>query len=78
MISLSSFLPESRIAGVVRSTSASRFKPSGVNSKIQANTIAGTKPMARMTTTKRAGASPMPNSGKMVSATWISNHADTR
>ena len=50
-------------------TSSSRFKPSGVSSKIQLKISAGTKPIASNMTTLRGSQSGAPNIGKTVLVT---------
>ena len=69
----SSRLVEAFIEGAARSTSASRTRPSGVNSKAQAEITAGMNPIASRMTTVRIAASDRPNTGNNVSTTWISS-----
>jgi hypothetical protein len=58
--------------------SFSFFKPSGVISNTQENTRNSGKPIASTVTTMRAGASPNPYRGKMVSAASMSSHDAAR
>ncbi len=60
------------------SRSVSRFRPSGVNSKTQANTKAGMKPMARTITTDLGNQDGASNIGNTVPATCVISHAATK
>ena len=78
MITRSSFLPVCGVIDWLRSTSLSRFRPSGVNSKAQAKISTGSRPMASTTMTMRTAVAPRPNAGNTVWATWINSHATAR
>ena len=78
MITRSSFLPVCGVIDWLRSTSLSRFKPSGVISNAQAKISAGSRPMTSTTMTMRTAVAPRPNAGNTVWATWINSHATAR
>jgi len=58
--------------------SLSRLRPSGVSSKAQANTRAGTKPSASKMMMPRTKMSGTSNTGNTVSATCTTTQAETR
>ena len=78
MITRSSFLPVCGVIDLARSTSFSRFRPSGVSSKAQEKTSAGMKPIASAMTMPRGSQAGASNIGSTVLATCTISHAPTR